>query len=300
MSNKRGRVASSISKGKTEADIVVVGGGGAGLAAAIAAAEKGCKNIIVLEKRGIPGGNSGTGGGPFAVGSPVQERLGIKVSRDELFKSAMSWTHWRTDPRIIRAFIDKSGDTIGWLEEKGLRFHPLLFNPVYHVPEGEGTGMIKVMRKSAEDLGVEILLLTPAKSISRDAKGNIAGVLAESKAGPLMIRSTVVIISTGGYGSNKELLKKYCPSYLDGMEYHGVANTGDGFLMATEIGAGVENVGTMLPRGTAGPDIDTSEDSEPRKRRGDCPARCSCLGAQPDVGEQKGQTICGRGCRRPV
>ncbi|MGD0781067.1 MAG: FAD-dependent oxidoreductase [Dehalococcoidales bacterium] len=234
--------------GNLETDLIVIGAGGSGLAAAVAAAEKGIKSIV-LEKRGVPGGNSATGGGPFASESPVQKRYGIDAPTDDFFKIAMSWSHWKTNPRIVRAFIDKSGDTIRWLEEKGLKFFPLETRITYHVPEGEGAGMMKVLRKGCEDLGVRILVHTQARKILTGEDGRITGVLASTKDKEYTITTKSVIIATGGYGSNKELLKKYCSSYHDGMEYHGVPNTGDGLLMAIEIGAAVENPGTMLLEG---------------------------------------------------
>ena len=109
--------------GKTEnlkTELVVIGGGGAGLAAAVAAAEKGASKVIVLEKRDAPGGNTAMAMGPFAAESPAQKRTAIEFQPGCIFKIAMNWAHWKTNPRIVRAFIDKSGDTIRWLEDKGI------------------------------------------------------------------------------------------------------------------------------------------------------------------------------------
>src|SRR6266496_4141240 len=114
----------------SEADLIILGGGGAGLCAALAAAENGCGNIVVLEKRSSATGNSAMGGGPFAAEIPVQKRQGIDAPRDKYFKTAMSFANWKINPRIIRAFVDKSGDTIRWLEELGVKFQPLPPPPV--------------------------------------------------------------------------------------------------------------------------------------------------------------------------
>ena len=102
-----------------DADVVVVGGGGSGLSAALAAAECGVK-VIVLEKRRVLGGNSVFAEGLFAAESPAQKRMMIDARREDLFKIAMDYSHWKINPKVIRAFIDKSGDTINWLENKGL------------------------------------------------------------------------------------------------------------------------------------------------------------------------------------
>ena len=41
----------------------------------------------------------------------------------------MDWAHWKIDPRIVRTFIDRTGDTIRWLEEQGCIFNLMAFFP---------------------------------------------------------------------------------------------------------------------------------------------------------------------------
>jgi fumarate reductase flavoprotein subunit len=234
------------------AELVIIGGGGAGLAAALAAAENGCKSIIVLEKAGSAAGSTVMAHDIFGAESPVQKRGGVDARRDDLFKVAMEWAHWtRINPRLVRAFIDKSGDTIGWLEKKGLSFELIQFYPnqvplVRHSVIGHGAALMKCLRKNCEDLGVKILTRTRGKKILRGEKGNVTGVAADTKDGELTVTARSVIVTTGGYGNNKEMLRKYCPYYHDNMTYDGPANnTGDGIIMATEIGAATAGLGTL-------------------------------------------------------
>jgi fumarate reductase flavoprotein subunit len=235
-----------------KAELVIIGGGGAGLAAALAAAENGCKSIIVLEKAGSAAGSTAMAHDIFGAESPVQKRLGVDAPKDELFKVAMEWAHWtKINPRIVRAFIDKSGDTIGWLEQKGLSFELIQYYPnqvplVRHSVKGHGNALMKTLRDNCQELGVKILTRTPGKQILRDGKGRVSGVVAESKKGALTITAKSVIITTGGYGNNKEMLKKYCPYYHDNITYDGPpSNTGDGIRMATEIGAATAGLGAL-------------------------------------------------------
>ena len=237
-----------------DTEIVIVGAGGAGLAAAVAAAEKGA-SVTVLEKRRAPGGTSVFAVGLFAAESAVQKRMMIDARRDELFKIAMDYSHWKNNPRIIRAFIDKSADTIQWLEDKGLNFdsiRPLYPNQVpltWHCPKGGGTSVIKALVKDCKDLGVQLLCQTAAKRIQTSAKGNVTGILAATKEKELRIIAKSVIITTGGYAGNKELLKKYYPSYIADMYSLGLPHMGEGLLMVTEIGAATEGLGILQLHG---------------------------------------------------
>ena len=223
-----------------KADIAIVGGGGAGLAAAVAAAEKGAK-VIVLEKRHRLGGNSAMAEGFFAAESPVQKRMMIDAQRDMLFRIAMDYAHWKINPKIVRAFIDKSGDTVQWLENKGLKIdsvpalYPNQVPQTWHVLKNGGIDLIRILGKNCEKLKVKMLLETAAKKLLTGKKGNVTGVLAATKGKEIRITAKGVVIATGGYGRNKELLKKYCPTYTDLMENIDLPHMEDGLLMTTEI-----------------------------------------------------------------
>ena len=220
-------------------DIVVVGGGGAGLAAALEAAENGAK-VTVLEKRGTFGGNSALAGGIFAADSPVQKRLMIEAPKEELFKKAMDYSHWKTDPDIVRAFVYKSGDTVRWLEKKGLKFDwipPLFPNQVprvLHWPEGRGAALTKLLVKNCRELGVELLENSGAKKILTNDKGEVSSIIAVKEEKEIRVSTKCVVVATGGYAGNKELMKKYS-SYAENRELTAIPHMGDGLLMCTEI-----------------------------------------------------------------
>ncbi len=239
---------------KLKAGLVVIGGGGSGLAAALTAAEKGIKSIIVLEKRGGLGGNTARATGLFACESPAQARQRIIADKDALFKRAMDWARWsRVNPRIFRAFLNKSGDTIRWLEQMGLEFTVIAFFPnqtprVEHVPQGRGAQLTKVLAEQCRELGVQLLLRSSGEKILLAKNGGVSGVLA-TQGEKLEIKARSVIIATGGFSGNKRLLKKYCPLYYDGFGGRGLPLMGDGLLMAQEAGAAIEDFVTLLKEG---------------------------------------------------
>ena len=242
-------------KSNREADLVVIGGGGSGLAAALSASEKGVETIIVLEKRNAPGGNTAQATGLFACESPTQMRERIIADKDALFKKAMAWAKWsRIDPRIFRAFLEKSGDTIRWLEEKGLEFTVIAFFPnqeprVEHVPKGKGAELTRVLAQQCRDRGIEIMMHAGGKKILRGKDNGITCVTAVKDDEEFEIKTKSVVIATGGFSGNKKLLKKYCSEYFDGFGVRGLPLMGDGLLMAQEAGAAIEDFVTLLKEG---------------------------------------------------
>ena len=101
-----------------------------------------------------------------------------------------------------------------------------------------------------------LLCKTAARKILTDERGEITGILATTvKKKELNITSRCVIISTGGYAANKELLRKYCPWYSEEILYRGLPHMGDGLIMATQIGAATEGLGMLQ---MSGPHFDGS------------------------------------------
>jgi fumarate reductase flavoprotein subunit len=240
----------SVSSETIKVDIVVIGAGGSGLAAAVAAAEKGA-TAIVLEKRRVPGGNSAMAGGLLAAETQFQKQNIVDVRRDELFKIAMDYAHWKINPRIIRAYIDKSADTIRWLEEKGVVFaslstmYPNQHLRTLHLPRKGGSEIIQALRSNCGERGIKVLCQTPATKIL--FKNNGWTVEAKSAEGEkeIIIKAGSIVIASGGYGGSKEILKQYFPNYDENMFTVGLPHTGDGLRMAMEVGAATEGLGVV-------------------------------------------------------
>jgi len=224
-------------------DIVVIGAGAAGTAAGLAAAEKGAK-VITLEKQASTGGTGKFSEGIFAVESSMQREWNYDLSKDQAFKMIMNYGHWRSNAKMVRAFVDKSADSIDWMKSNGVHFEKLTSNYpgglyTWHIYDGRGAGWINKFQAKYKSLGNQILLETPAKQlIQKD--GKVVGVVAENADGEkITIHAKAVIIATGGFGDNKEMMKKY----MRFAEVDGIAQkhkTGDGVKMAWAAGGGAE------------------------------------------------------------
>jgi len=244
-------------------DIVVIGGGTAGLAAALTALEHGTKKVILLEKRINCGGNSAMAGGfIFGAESRLQKKEGKLIYKDIACQQTLANNHFdRINPRLIRTLINRSGDTIDWLESQGMEF--MLSQGDNYVHQIKGKFTDEIMKKSlgiimqyslgieilvnkVKGKGGEILLRTAAKKIIRDEKGKISGVIAATRDGEeIQIKCKSVILSPGGFTGNKELLKKYFN--YDDFATEALPLKGDGIKMAEEAGAYLEDYATLSP-----------------------------------------------------
>ena len=237
---------------RIDTDIAVVAAGPAGLAAAVTAAERGAK-VTVLEKASTVGGSGNMAGGPFAVESRLQKMRKMGFSREEAFKLHMDYVHWRADARLVKAFIDKSADTIDWLEKMGVEFeevrcHNPGFGFTWHIVKGFGKeagqfgyggNMMKLMADRAKALGVKIMFRTPVSRILKEGS-RVAGVGAEDESGePVEVSSKAVIVATGGFGDSPEWIRKHTGFELDkdfvSIRVPGLV--GDGIRMAWQAGA---------------------------------------------------------------
>jgi fumarate reductase flavoprotein subunit len=246
----------------TGTDVIVIGSGVSGLTAGLTAAEEGAK-VVVFEKQRSLGGTSNFFDGMFAVESEMQRERYIGYSRDEAFTNIMEYSHWRANPRLVRAIVDESGSTIGWLRGLGVDFvdattmmpdGPL----TYHVVKGQGAAVIKVLATAAKERGVDLRPATPVKEILREG-GVVCGVIAEEDDHMIKVTAKAIIIASGGYANNKDWIKKYSGFDLDVnlIPVGNVDKMGDGIRMAWEVGAANENLGLLelFAVGPVGPEF---------------------------------------------
>ncbi|MCR4443344.1 MAG: FAD-binding protein [Peptococcaceae bacterium] len=239
-----------------QADLAIIGGGAGGLSAAIEARDKGVKNVVVLEKMNAPGGNAifpdlmiSWDGRPPKLPCMDDNRIvdgdpridpDYTIRTDANFKAAMEWNHWRGDARLIRTLINKSEELSDWLKSK-MEPEDYIENPEAMRGNMQGR-LVKILLRECKKQGIRILCNTPAQKLLKDETGAAAGVLAETKdGGKLIVRSTRVIISTGGFMGDKELMSRYFPNYdentLNDLVILGFRRSGDGIKMAFEAGA---------------------------------------------------------------
>lgn len=262
-----------------DTDILVIGAGNGGLFAACTAAEKGAK-VIVLERNEVIGtGRQWIG----ALDSTLQKQSGIKINKFEVIEEACKYASHRVDQRLIKLWADNSGSMIDWLDRIVKKQDAYVFLetdmgnkdesfyktfPIQHTVQNnekalQVTDLLKVY---AENLGVQILFRTPMTELIRENNiGRVSGAIAQSGNKCIKINASKgVILATGGYSANINMLKELNP-----LAYNSCTATashdgslGDGIKAATSIGAAKDEVATAMifDRGGCTPNATTGED----------------------------------------
>ncbi len=244
-----------------ETDLVIVGGGLSGLAAAQSAVDQGVKPIV-LEKEAALGGGGNFPEGSLGVGTRYQKEHGIKTTVDQVLTAALQFHHYRADPHVLRVLIEESGKTVDWVIDKGAEMRGIrtMYPPeeslmTWHLFKGGAAGIVQRFAKEVRAKGGKILTETPAKKLLTE-NGKVVGVEAVDAEGEkIVVHAKKVILATGGFESNKEMLAQYVTDssalgmfepvwyrgpVTDGK--NGDGRTGDGIRMAQLIGAGVKGM----------------------------------------------------------
>jgi flavocytochrome c len=231
-------------------DVVVIGTGLAGLLAAIEARTNGA-DVIILEKASMndSGGNSKLAAGVIAIPSD-----NTKQAKDDYYEDFIKKSMGKADPDLTRVLADQVFDGMDWLKSQGIEFLPPIPTPGYRVKGAPvAPGLFRGMPKGLERLrevlekkGGKIAYETKAKELIMDSRGKVKGVKAIDSVGVKDYISNAVILASGGFSANKEMLQLWVDPDADAMMARGKPwSTGDGIKMAHEAGALLVNMGGM-------------------------------------------------------
>lgn len=245
-----------------DVEVLVVGAGTAGLPAALAAVQGGAKTMVIQKTAMSTGIRTYVG----AMGTKYQKACGVEISREAIVLDMMRYSSYRADQRLLNLWADKSAEAIDWyggimetqgysiwvdtdLNTEGMHFTEW---PTYHKVTDEAGGSpdcAGILIEEFEALGGEIRFETPMKQLIME-DGKCVGVIAENELGKniRINASKGVILATGGYANNHDMVKALSPSdWNTAVEVNCVAGTdGDGIRAAYWAGAEIDDVHTMM------------------------------------------------------
>lgn len=226
-----------------EADVVVVGSGAAGMTAAIRAAEAGA-NVVLLEKLDILGGTSTFSIEAFgATEDRVHAALGNPVSSDAQYESLVK-SNPAGNPDAFRILADENGPAVNWLYSIGA---PLtVTNAGTFVATNREAGKMGVtitgaLKAEVAKKGVDIRTGNAATELVME-DGKVAGVKVVNDAGEYTISAKAVVLATGGFGANNDMVAEYVPALKGYTNSCTVGAKGDGHKMAVAVGGQLGNM----------------------------------------------------------
>ncbi len=228
-------------------DVVVAGGGNAALCAAISAAEKGVR-VLVLEAapQFYRGGNTRHTRNLRCVHDGSAATMTGRYGEEEFFDDLARVTGGRTDADLARLTIARSRELIGWMNAQGVRFQPplggtLSLGRTNAFFLGGGRGMLNALYRRAQALGVSVAYETPVTSLTiENGFFMSAGVMHAGRA--RSVRGRAFIAACGGFEANLDWLKQYWGAAADNFLIRGTPyNKGDVLRMLLD--AGVAPVG---------------------------------------------------------
>ena len=227
-----------------QTDVAIIGGGGAGIPAAIEVARAGAK-AIVLEQAAECGGTAAiSGGGCCIVGTPLQKSQGIEDTPDMAFEDWIKWGGGAADEVWARFYLEHTlHDLYHWAESCGAKWVDMKFqegNRVlrWHRPANNGLGLMTALIKTAESLpNITIMTSSDAEKLIVE-NGRVCGVTAKTNGDTTEIRSKAVVVASGGFNSNLDMVLEHRPEFKEFklMEGSGLGAKGTGHRMIKELG----------------------------------------------------------------
>jgi succinate dehydrogenase/fumarate reductase flavoprotein subunit len=255
-------------KQTVDADVVIIGAGLSGMCASLVAVESGA-NVVVIDKNDS---FAARGGHITGFNTKIHKEKGIEIDYRQVIRDWIAWAQGRIDENLLWLFAKKSGACLDWVIDmavaKGLNV--TLWDGFYRGPDyteyqvthffynddadlsyvyGNSTGignvvLVPALEATAKEKGVRFDYGMPAVQLIRDGSGPVTGVIAGTEGEYIQYNAkSGVIIATGDYASNTEMVERYSPFTLrsDSQIYFpNKCNTGDGHIMAMHVGGAMQ------------------------------------------------------------
>ncbi len=234
-----------------EADVVVVGGGGSGLMTAYSLSQQGYK-VVVLEAADILGGMTNVcGGGSMSIGAAIQKESDAYPDEEEIitlksdaYDRLFTAADGQANLAFLRAYVKALGEYVDWASEAGVNYSASSATTVRLTDKGK---RFDTMIEKIEGAGGVILTGTRGTELLTE-NGAAAGVIGtNSTQGTTTVHARAVVLATGGFLSNTDMVQQYIPQYTDTWQNWSGSTRyqGDGITMAWKVGAAVGDFGVQ-------------------------------------------------------
>lgn len=242
-----------------DCEILIIGAGCGGIVTAASAVEEGADVVVIADSPG-PVSRGGTNA---AFNTRLTKELGMDYSREEIepiFQEIFAANSFRLDQEKWWLVYEESGTAMDWLMDKLAPYGistvmennqqdaggPLKTLNVAHAFVTEGNDAagasqqvaVEALADEIEKGGGRIFYKTTAVQLDRadNNTGRVTGCVAKQDGNYIRYNASKgVVLGTGDFSQDKDMVAKYCPIALP-FGYGGVYD-GSGLKMALWIGA---------------------------------------------------------------
>lgn len=237
-----------------EADVVIAGGGAAGCMAAVEAAKAG-KKVVLLQATPMLGGSSAISSGWVrACCTRWHEARGIKDTPEAYKADILRYGNGCRLEKKAEVIAKESTGFVNYLMDIGVKFTDEEDRAnggetlrIVKTQGGGGALMTALGAAVKKTQGVEIRPQTRLLEVILDETGkSVAGVVIERRKKKTAVKCPAVVIATGGYGRNQELVERFTNGWAKTGRIMDIGDNGDGLRIATELGAGTANLNIAM------------------------------------------------------
>lgn len=249
---------------KSAYDVVIVGSGATGLITAIQAAELGLKPVV-FEKMDKLGGNSTrASSGMNAAETYVQLNHHVIDSFEDFYNDTYIGGGKRNNVELLKYFTSHAGLTIDWLKQHGIELEDLTITGAMnttrtHRPNSQapiGAYLVTSFLQIIEKMGIEVYNNVSVDKITRDDEKITGVVISDENGNQHQVAGKAVLLATGGFGANKELIGQYRKDLTSYRTTNQEGATGDGLKLATDVGAALVDMDQIQVHPTVQQDND--------------------------------------------
>lgn len=259
-----------------DTEVLICGFGTGGVPCALSAAQAG-NQVLVIERDAedlVQSMREDIG----AINSKLQQESfaefpEFEISEKDALEDIVRYANGYCNYDLIKLWIQRSGEAVDWVTETientgkaymefegGIgnqdgegrdRAYATGHSPHTNDQAGEGESYSSIMRAAAVEAGAEVRYATPLVKLEQDENGRVTGAIAQDKNDEHYIRinaSKGVVLATGGYSTNTEMMRALQPEVLDSriLCTNGSTDDGSGIKAAMWLGARKDPIGTSI------------------------------------------------------
>ena len=259
-----------------DTEVLICGFGTGGVPCALSAAQAG-NQVLVIERDAedlVQSMREDIG----AINSKLQQESfaefpEFEISEKDALEDIVRYANGYCNYDLIKLWIQRSGEAVDWVTETientgkaymefegGIgnqdgegrdRAYATGHSPHTNDQAGEGESYSSIMRAAAVEAGAEVRYATPLVKLEQDENSRVTGAIAQDKNDEHYIRinaSKGVVLATGGYSTNTEMMRALQPEVLDSriLCTNGSTDDGSGIKAAMWLGARKDPVGTSI------------------------------------------------------